>query len=72
MKDGVEGPKRRRPLEATKDCVSAGFVSFYPPGIPILAPGELITDEVIRSIKRGQKAGLNVMGITQEGILIVD
>ena len=72
MKDAVEGTKRRRPLEATKDCVSAGFVSFYPPGIPILAPGELITDEVIRSIKRGQRAGLNVMGITQEGILIVD
>ncbi|MDE7138405.1 MAG: aminotransferase class I/II-fold pyridoxal phosphate-dependent enzyme, partial [Ruminococcus sp.] len=39
------------PLEKSAGRVCSEFVMCYPPGIPILAPGELITDEIIEYIK---------------------
>ncbi|MCR5545118.1 MAG: aminotransferase class V-fold PLP-dependent enzyme [Lachnospiraceae bacterium] len=72
MKEAIEGQKVRRPLESALNCISAGFVDFYPPGIPILAPGELITEEIIKTIKAGMKGNLNVEGCSDKGILIVE
>ena len=40
-------PKRSLPLEEAAGHVCSEFVMCYPPGIPILAPGELITPEII-------------------------
>ena len=72
MKDAMEQKRVIRPLESAKDCISAGFVEFYPPGIPILAPGELITGEIIRTIEAGIKGNLSVLGVSEKGIYIVD
>ncbi len=47
------------------DCVnniSSEFVMCYPPGIPILAPGELITDDVIDYISYAKSKGCVVTG----------
>lgn len=37
--------------EVARDCavgrISADFYSVYPPGIPVLVPGELITEEIL-------------------------
>lgn len=43
------------------------FVNLYPPGIPLLVPGEKITDLSIINIMRYAKAGLNVHGIKVKG-----
>ena len=72
MKEAIEGNQSYRNFENSKDCVSAGFVGFYPPGIPILTPGELITGEILRIIKAGMEKGLIVTGLEDRGILIVD
>ena len=37
-------PKKSLPLRETEGMVCSEFVMCYPPGIPILAPGERITD----------------------------
>lgn len=34
----------------------------YPPGIPILAPGELITDEIIEHIVFSKEKGCSLQG----------
>jgi arginine/lysine/ornithine decarboxylase len=34
----------------------------YPPGIPILAPGELITDDIIEYIKYAKEKGCSMTG----------
>ena len=34
----------------------------YPPGIPILAPGELITEDIIRYIKYAKEKGCSMTG----------
>ncbi len=40
----------------------AEFVMSYPPGIPILAPGEAITKEIIEYIKYAKEKGCNLTG----------
>ncbi len=72
IKEAVEGEKRKRPLSSAANCIAGEFVSFYPPGIPILAPGELITQEVQAFIKEGIERGLTVSGMDEKGIIIVD
>ncbi|MGE5580508.1 MAG: aminotransferase class I/II-fold pyridoxal phosphate-dependent enzyme [Bacillota bacterium] len=43
----VEAPYERVLLEDARDRVSAEVVTCYPPGIPILYPGEVITEDVV-------------------------
>ena len=39
------------------------FVSLYPPGVPILVPGEKITEELSHRVLRWWEQGLTVQGI---------
>lgn len=48
--------------------ISCEFIMAYPPGIPILAPGELITQEVIDHIELAKKKGCFMMGPLDESI----
>ncbi len=50
------------PLDEAVGRVCSEFVMCYPPGIPILAPGELITEEIIRYIKYAKKKGCSMTG----------
>lgn len=43
-------------------CVAAEMVTFYPPGIPVLCPGEEITTDVIAYVQAMQQIGLRVVG----------
>ena len=50
-------------LTDAKSKISAEYIYLYPPGIPIAAPGEMITEEIIALIMQYRKAGLTVYGI---------
>jgi len=50
------------PLEESAGHVCTEFVMCYPPGIPILAPGELITREIIEYIKYAKEKGCQMLG----------
>jgi arginine/lysine/ornithine decarboxylase len=54
--------KQSLPLKECKDKVCAEFVMCYPPGIPILAPGELITDEILDYIVYAKEKGCSMTG----------
>ncbi|MBQ8133316.1 MAG: aminotransferase class I/II-fold pyridoxal phosphate-dependent enzyme [Clostridia bacterium] len=54
--------KKQLPLDETLDKVCAEFVMCYPPGIPILAPGELITKDALEYIKYAKIKGCNLTG----------
>lgn len=47
--------------------ISGGFVNLYPPGIPILVPGEIINEDIIEQIEHSLELGLNVQGISPTG-----
>ena len=44
------------------DSVCSEFVMCYPPGIPILAPGEMVTEEILRYIRYAKKKGCQMTG----------
>ena len=50
------------PIEESAGKVCTEFVTCYPPGIPILAPGELITGEIIEYIKYAKEKGCQMTG----------
>ncbi len=69
-------PKIKMPLSLawdydTEECnlnqsegrISGTFINLYPPGIPILVPGENISNMIIRIINEYLAKGLNVQGI---------
>lgn len=49
-------------LDKTVGRICSEFVMCYPPGIPILAPGELITEDIIRYIKYAKEKGCSMTG----------
>lgn len=49
-------------LENSEGKVSAEFLLAYPPGIPILCPGEVITKEIIEYVSDLKRANLYVQG----------
>ena len=55
-------PKERLPLEETVGRVCSEFVMCYPPGIPILTPGERITQDIIAYILYAKEKGCSMTG----------
>lgn len=47
----------------SKDCISGEFVFLYPPGIPLVVPGEVITEELLEQIKVYLEANMNISGL---------
>ena len=57
------------PLRETEGKVCSEFVMCYPPGIPILAPGERITAEILDYIEYAKAKGCNMTGPEDPDIL---
>lgn len=50
------------PIKETAGRICSEFVMCYPPGIPILAPGEVITKEIIEYIVYAKEKGCSMQG----------
>ncbi len=61
-KEAFYADKKKVLLRESEGLISGEFVMCYPPGIPILAPGELITKETIDYIEYSKKKGSLVTG----------
>lgn len=57
--------------EKAEGKICGAWIYVYPPGIPILVPGERIQAEHIRDINRIQKKKLDLKGICDNQILIL-
>ncbi len=59
-------------LSQSEGCISGEFINVYPPGIPILVPGEIFSEEICGYIQQLIDNGLNVQGIQKrEGQIVV-
>ena len=54
--------KESLPILETKGKVCSEFVMCYPPGIPILAPGEMITEDILNYILYAKEKGCSMTG----------
>ncbi|MDD6290550.1 MAG: aminotransferase class V-fold PLP-dependent enzyme [Lachnospiraceae bacterium] len=67
-----EAPHGCVPLAKAVDRVSADTICLYPPGIPLLVPGERIDRKMVETIRRCLELGLDVEGLLENhGINIV-
>ena len=60
--DAFYGEKEALPIAETCGRICSEFVMCYPPGIPILAPGEQITEEILTYIRYAKKKGCQITG----------
>ena len=54
--------KESLPLRQTRGRVCSEFMMCYPPGIPILAPGEVVTEDIIDYIEYAKEKGCSMQG----------
>ena len=65
-------------LNLAEGRICGDFVNLYPPGIPLIVPGEVIGGDLIRDIERYIAENLNVQGILElknsenKGIIDID
>ena len=53
-------------LEESAGRISGEFIYLYPPGIPIITPGERMTAEIIRQVVYDRNIGLPVQGMEDQ------
>ena len=61
--EGAMSEKEGIPIENSIGRISGEFVYIYPPGIPIVAPGELLLPSLVNIILNYQEIGLPVQGL---------
>ena len=54
----LEAPSRQLLLEDAAGLVSAEYLFAYPPGVPIIAPGEAVTSEAVKYILAQLRSGI--------------
>lgn len=58
-------------LQGAQGRTAAEFVSLYPPGIPILVPGERISKGMIHMISKYQEYGYTIRGMDDRKIKVI-
>ena len=61
-------PKESLPLGDAQGRICSEFVMCYPPGIPILAPGEEITTDILEYIRYAKEKGCSMTGPEDQDI----
>ena len=64
--EALEADRESVPLQEAAGCTSAAYVSLYPPGIPILIPGEAIPEYLPEAINDCRRMGLEVEGLLEQ------
>ena len=64
--EAVERKKKTVPLPESMGEISGSYVYIYPPGIPLLTPGEKVSERCVRCLQNYLEEGLEVLGLTKE------
>ncbi|MDF2673026.1 MAG: aminotransferase class V-fold PLP-dependent enzyme [Clostridiales bacterium] len=66
MRAAYYSPKIKVKLSEASGMISCEMVSPYPPGIPVLLPGEIITNEIIELIYFYKSRGIHINGLSDK------
>lgn len=69
--EAVESKKQCVSLTEAEGKISGGEISLYPPGQPLVLPGEEITGEILSRLVEYQRLGLNLTGICDDKIFVL-
>ncbi len=65
------GAKSFIPVEDSLGSIAAGPVFAYPPGIPLVTSGEVITEDIIKEIDHLRKADIDLKGLRDGKISVL-
>lgn len=68
----VRQKRRKINFEEARDKIAAEFVFLYPPGIPLIVPGEVIDEYVINKISQYEQNKMKVIGLDGHNIYTLD
>lgn len=71
LRDVFYRAKKAVPLAQAAGKICGEQVSFYPPGIPVLLPGELVTEEIIAYCRAQKELGLPVSGPADSSLQMI-
>lgn len=71
MEESWDREMENIPIECSKGRVSGDFVLSYPPGIPILCPGEKIEEKQIQLLKKIRENGISIIGLQENHIKVI-
>ena len=64
--------KKTIKIEDSIGKISGEYIIPYPPGISLISPGEIITQEIIAYIQQGVKNGMIVSGLKDTNLEYID
>jgi arginine/lysine/ornithine decarboxylase len=67
-RDAWFAAEREVPWKASKGCIAAEMLAPYPPGIPVVYPGEIITEEIWEDIESFRRCGRHLHGPSDAGL----
>jgi arginine/lysine/ornithine decarboxylase len=59
------------PLEDTEGRIAARMVTPYPPGIPLLVPGQIVTREILNTLSMYRNYGIEIHGLHRGLIKVI-
>lgn len=72
-REAYHAPKKTVPLDDAAGEIAAESVMIYPPGIPIVIPGEVISNDIIDDLAYYKEKGSVILSDTEQGMIrIVD
>lgn len=71
ISDAWDSDSEKIPLKEAEGRIAFDFINLYPPGTPIVVPGERISAECISYLKDCMHKGLNLNGITDDNISVL-
>ena len=60
MREAYFAETEMAPAENAVGRVSADLIAPYPPGVAVVAPGELLTEQIVNGLVASQKAGVRI------------
>jgi arginine/lysine/ornithine decarboxylase len=70
-RDAFLGPTRHAKLGDAAGEIAAEPVSPYPPGVPVVVPGQRITAEIVDFLRAGMEAGMYVEGASDPSLEVI-
>ena len=67
----MDGEKEAVPLKESCGRICGEFAYIYPPGIPLLAPGEQITEEILKTLQDYIEKDLPVQGLEDTDLVTI-
>ncbi len=71
IRQAQECPTEQMLLSDSAGRISAEYIYLYPPGIPLLVPGERIAEELLLRLQRERDAGLTLRGMEDDSGKVV-